>query len=184
MVSFTASAIQGGAQIEWSTATEINSAVFEVERRALNGGSWSTIATLQAAGTSFAPKYYSYLDEGVGTGSFAYRLKQIDKDGTYSYFGAAEVVIGVAKEFRIAGNYPNPFNPSTKISFSVASDDHATMKVYNMMGQEVATLFNGPAVAGSMYTVNFDAANLTSGVYFSRLESHGVSAVRRMLLVK
>lgn len=81
-------------------------------------------------------------------------------------------------------NYPNPFNPSTNIEFSVPVNAHATLKVLNTLGQEVATLFSGQAIAGQSNLVPFDSKNLTSGMYFSRLDFNGRTIMKKMMLVK
>jgi len=81
-------------------------------------------------------------------------------------------------------NYPNPFNPSTKIEFSVPNTSLATLKVLNALGQEVATLFNGQVIAGQSNSVQFDGKNLTSGMYFSRLDFNGHTIMKKMMLVK
>lgn len=81
-------------------------------------------------------------------------------------------------------NYPNPFNPSTQISFRVGSTGHATLRVYNILGQEVATLADGTYESGKTHSVDFDASNLTSGVYFYQLKSGGEARTAKMLLVR
>lgn len=86
--------------------------------------------------------------------------------------------------FNLAQNYPNPFNPSTNIQFTVPTDGRATLKVFNALGQEVATLFKGEATAGIYHQVQFNAANLASGIYFSRLEFDGKMQMKKMLLLK
>ena len=91
---------------------------------------------------------------------------------------------GVATTFDLSQNYPNPFNPSTVIQFTVHSNGRAVLKVFNVLGQEVATLFNGVATAGVSRQVEFNASNLASGIYFSRLEFGGKMLVKKMLLLK
>ena len=86
--------------------------------------------------------------------------------------------------FNLNQNFPNPFNPSTIIQFTVPSNGRAVLKVFNTLGQEVATLFNNNAEAGIYHQVQFDAANLASGIYFSQLEFGGKVAVKKMLLLK
>ena len=90
----------------------------------------------------------------------------------------------IPHELRLDQNYPNPFNPSTRIDFTVAHDGFASLKVFNLLGQEVAILFNGTAKAGTLNTATFNAANLTSGVYYSVLMSDGQRMVKKLLLVK
>ena len=90
----------------------------------------------------------------------------------------------VPTEFSLSQNYPNPFNPSTMIQFTVPSNGRAVLKIFNVLGQEVATLFNGEATAGVNHQVQFNASNLASGVYFSRLEFGGKMQMNKMLLLK
>lgn len=87
------------------------------------------------------------------------------------------------KEFRLSQNYPNPFNPSTLIEYSVAKQERVTIKVYNVLGKEVATLIDEVKEPG-VYSVRFDASQLSSGVYFYKLQSDSYSAVRKMILQK
>ncbi len=89
----------------------------------------------------------------------------------------------VSRAFALEQNYPNPFNPSTAISYQLPAKSFVTLKVYDMLGREVATLVNGFAQAGS-HSVRFDAGGLASGVYFTRLQAGRFVQVRKMLLVK
>lgn len=88
-----------------------------------------------------------------------------------------------AESYKLEQNYPNPFNPSTSINFSIPKSGFATLKVYDILGKEVATLVNGNLNAGS-YSAEFNASNLTSGVYFYKLETEGFTSVKKMSLVK
>ncbi|MBE0539342.1 MAG: T9SS type A sorting domain-containing protein, partial [Ignavibacterium sp.] len=121
-------------------------------------------------------------------GNYTYRLKQVDFNGTFEYSNTIEVeVIGV-KEFALGQNYPNPFNPSTTINFSLAVDSKVSLKIFDVLGQEVATLINGQMSAGSQ-KVSFNASTLNSGVYFYRIDADGVdgqkfSSVKKMILTK
>ncbi len=90
----------------------------------------------------------------------------------------------IPHDFILKQNYPNPFNPSTIIQFTVPSSGHAVLKVSNVLGQEVATLFNDEAAAGVIHQVQFNGLNLASGIYFSRLEFDGKMQVKKMLLLK
>ena len=90
----------------------------------------------------------------------------------------------VPKGFTLSQNYPNPFNPTTNIEFTVPSNGRATLKVFNAIGQEVATLFNGEAEAGKYNMVQFNASGFATGLYFSRLEFGGAVQLKKMMLVK
>jgi len=184
MVTFRATSNRLSAQLNWSTATEVNNFGFEIERSYRNT-EWTRVGFVPGAGTSNSLHNYSFVDENVQSGLYEYRIKQIDKDGAFKYSQTLQVEVGtVPKVLSLGSNYPNPFNPTTTIEFSVPSDGKATLKVYSILGQEVATLFDGNAIAGNLNKVTFDASRLSSGVYFSRLESGGKSLIKRMMLLK
>jgi hypothetical protein len=85
--------------------------------------------------------------------------------------------------YDLGQNYPNPFNPSTRISYAVPQTGLVTLKVFNLLGMEVATLFSGDQVAGT-HEVTFNASQLSSGVYFYRLEAGKTTLTRKMVLLK
>ena len=182
LVSFTASAQPGSVLLRWSTATEVNNKGFQVERKS-STEDWSRIAFVDGKGTTTNPQIYSYADNSAKSGSYSYRLKQIDFDGSYKYSNVAEVSFAGAIKFELAQNYPNPFNPSTTISFSIPEASNVSLKIFNTLGQEVKTLVNGFKEAGS-YKINFDAKNLTSGLYFYKIDAGTFSQVKKMMLLK
>jgi len=96
----------------------------------------------------------------------------------------ASGVATTPKEFSLNQNYPNPFNPSTQIEFTVMRSAATTLKVYDVLGREIAVLFDGNAFPGNVYRTEFTAGRLPSGVYVSVLKSGPSSAARTMLLVK
>jgi hypothetical protein len=183
LVSFTGSVRGTNVELQWSTATEMNNSGFSVEKNV--NGSWNTLGFVEGAGTSNSPKHYSFTDANVASGSCSYRLKQIDRDGKFEYSQNVEVsVAGAPTTLALNGNYPNPFNPVTNISFTVPAAGLTSLKVFDVLGKEVASVFNGIAEPGTAYSVPFNAASLPSGIYFSRLEFGGQRIVKKMLLVK
>jgi hypothetical protein len=186
LTSFTASASDGLVELRWFTATETNNQGFEVQRS--NGSEFETIAFVEGHGTTAEVQAYTYSDRNVAIGSYSYRLKQVDFDGTFEYSDVIEVDVPAPAEFALGQNYPNPFNPSTTINYSLSVDSKVTMKVFDVLGQEVATLLNGNIAAGS-HNVNFDASALNSGVYLYRIEATGIdgtnfTSVKKMILTK
>lgn len=200
MTSFTAIANRLDAVLQWATATEVNNFGFEIQRKQvqssmfnvqssttlnLEPGTWNKVGFVSGSGTSTSPKDYSYVDANLPAGRYAYRIKQIDFGGAATYYDAAEVEVGMAaKELSLGSNYPNPFNPTTTIEFTLPEAGRATLRVFNMIGQEVATLFDQNAEAGRLYRVTYSAATLPSGLYFYRLEFSNRSIVKQMILVK
>lgn len=182
IASFSATAQNKGVKLSWSTATEQNNLGFEVQR-SVNGNAFSKIAFVDGHGTTNAPQSYSYVDASAAAKA-SYRLKQIDRDGKFTYSQTVEVNnAGAIVSYGLGQNYPNPFNPATTISYALPVSGQVSLKVYDMLGKEVATLVNGVRPAG-MNTAAFDASSIPSGMYFYTLRTAGFSATKKMLLVK
>ena len=199
LVSFIAFTQLNIVELNWQTATEVNNYGFEIERTStpLNprteGGAeeWETLGFVDGHGNSNLTNDYSYTDISTPlSNQLSYRLKQIDTDGSFEYSKIVEVEIDIPIEYKLSQNYPNPFNPSTTIKYSIpvvetlrATSLHVTLKVYDILGKEVATLVNESRSAGN-YKVEFDASKLTSGTYFYRLVSDNFSQTKKILLLK
>jgi hypothetical protein len=186
LTSFAANAAGRNVDLSWTTATETNNQGFHIERS--NGGEFEAVGFVAGHGTTTETRTYVYTDKNIPAGSYSYRLKQVDYDGTFEYSDVVEVEVGAPAEFALDQNYPNPFNPSTKINFRLAADSKVSLKVFDVLGQEVMTLINNEMTAGS-HQVEFDAVNLNSGVYFYKLEATGnnginFSDVKKMILTK
>lgn len=186
LTSFTAIADYGVVELSWITATETNNQGFEIQRSA--GGEFEAIAFVEGHGTTTEVQAYSYFDRSVSVGSYSYRLKQVDFDGTTSYSNLVEVDVPAPAVFTLDQNYPNPFNPSTKIAFRLAVDSKVSLKVFDVLGQEVASLVNSNLAVGA-HSVDFDASSLNSGVYLYRIEATGIDGtnfvdVKKMILTK
>ncbi|MCC6254709.1 MAG: T9SS type A sorting domain-containing protein [Ignavibacteriaceae bacterium] len=192
--SFSAAIIGSTVKLNWKTATEINNYGFEVERKV--GSQQSTVSNYEKIGfvngngNSNSPKDYSFVDnnlpagrQGVSSGKYSYRLKQIDNDGQFEYSKIIDVDINGVKKFELSQNYPNPFNPATTISFSLPEASNVKLTLYNLLGQEIETLVNGFKESG-VHTVHFNASKLNSGIYIYKIETNGLTQTRKMTLVK
>ena len=91
--------------------------------------------------------------------------------------------VSVVTDFSLEQNYPNPFNPTTNIRFAIPQSNFVTLKVYNILGKEIATLVNEQKESG-IYDVNFDASNLASGVYVYKIQAGNFSATKKLMLMK
>ncbi|MCU0332727.1 MAG: T9SS type A sorting domain-containing protein [Ignavibacteriaceae bacterium] len=181
LISFRASVFEGAVELNWMTATETNNSGFEIQRS--SGGDFETIDFVDGNGTTTEPNSYSYIDRDVPVGTFTYRLKQIDFDGSFEYSQIVEVTIPAPVAFALDQNYPNPFNPSTRIKFAIPEESDVRMSVYNTLGQEVAEILSGRLREG-FHEVEFDAGSLTSGIYFYRLEAEKFVDVKKMIIIK
>jgi len=187
LTSFSATTIGSLIKLSWSTSTEVNNYGFEIERKVGSPQSaiynYEKIGFLNGNGNSNSPKSYSYQDNSISAGKYSYRLKQIDNDGQFEYSEVIEIDLGLPTEYELTQNYPNPFNPSTKISWQSPVSSHQTLKVYDVLGNEVATLVNEYKPAGS-YEVTFDASSLSSGIYLYKIQSGNFIQTKKMILIK
>lgn len=186
LTSFTATANSGVVLLNWSTASETNNNGFEVQRG--NGTDLKTIGFVKGIGTTTKSHSYSFTDQDVNPGTYTYRLKQIDFNGSFSYSQSINATVEAPRIYSLEQNYPNPFNPNTIINFNLATDSKVTLNVYNVLGQQVDELLNSNLAAG-FHTINFNASNLNSGVYFYRLEANGINgksfvSIKKMILTK
>ena len=188
LTSFSAQVSKGTAILSWKTATEINNSGFEVER-SLDGKSFVKVGFISGHGTTAKVNTYSYSDELQNAGEFYYRLKQIDFNGSYKYSEVVQATSIAPKSFSLSQNYPNPFNPSTVINYDLPVASKVLLKVYDILGNEVSTLVNKEEAAGS-YKIVFNTMSssnhkqLSSGVYFYKIEAGNFSAIKKMMLIK
>jgi len=117
-------------------------------------------------------------------GAYNYRIKQIDYDGSYKYFDLEETVeISSPIGFELTQNYPNPFNPTTTIGFSIPQKGLVTLKVFDVLGNEIRTLIIEEKDSG-YYQVEFNSDGLSSGIYFYQLEAGSFIETKKMVLMK
>jgi len=187
LTSFTAETSENEIILNWTTATELNNQGFEIDRSSDNE-TFEKIGFVPGYGTTTESKSYSYKIVEFASGIQYYRLKQIDFDGTYEYSEVIEVEGITPGQFVLFQNYPNPFNPSTSIKFSIPIDSNVKLKLFNMLGQEVAELLNSEISAG-IHHIDFNASSLSSGTYFYVLEATGnngsnFTSTKKMILMK
>ena len=181
LTSFSAKSTAGTVTLNWSTATEINNRAFEIERRKENSD-FILIGFVEGKGTTTDNHEYFFIDKNVPIGRYYYKLKQIDFDGTFEY--SNEIEIDAAPiSFSLEQNYPNPFNPSTKISYSIPHKSFVTLKVYDPLGSIVSELVGEEKESGR-YELDFNAVDLSSGVYFYKIETGDFSEIKKMILLR
>ncbi len=180
--SFNATTSGADVELKWTTSTEINNQGFQVERMNPEG-LFEQVGYVAGFGTATEPKSYSFTDTKLDDGDYTYRLKQIDFDGTYTYSEEVNIKVEIPLEYSLEQNYPNPFNPSTTIKYSIPEEGFVKLAVYNMLGEEVSMIVKGTHKAGR-YEVNFNASQLSSGVYIYRIETTNFTMSKKLMLMK
>ncbi|MCF6269461.1 MAG: T9SS type A sorting domain-containing protein [Melioribacteraceae bacterium] len=196
LTSFSATTIDNGVMLNWATATEVNNYGFEIQKSVAQisnlSKEWKNIGFIEGHGNSNSPKSYQFIDPlkvaerspQMGTFSRSYRLKQIDTDGTVEYSEVIEVEVKIIPtEYKLTPNYPNPFNPTTNINFSLPESGEVKLIIYDILGKQVAELVNKKMEAG-VYEQTFDASQHSSGVYIYMLSVNGNRFVKKMNLIK
>jgi len=142
LVSFSSSVEGNTIALSWSTATELNNYGFEI-KRSFDKTYWNTIGFRKGNGTTSEQHYYTFSDKlsDIESPKFYYRLKQLDYDGSFEYSNIVEVEI-LPLAYSLSQNYPNPFNPATVISYQLPFNSFVTLKVFDVLGNEIATLVN------------------------------------------
>ncbi|NUN10294.1 MAG: T9SS type A sorting domain-containing protein [Ignavibacteriaceae bacterium] len=170
LASFTANVVNNRIVLKWETASEVNNRSFEVEKN-VNESGFVTIGSVSGNGTTTGRINYTFTDNTLNSGVVKYRLKQIDFSGAYEYSGI--IVLNnseVVNDFALLGNYPNPFNPSTNISFYTPTEEHVSIDIYNSIGESVKSVFNGISKSGINTVVwngtDHSAKHAGSGIYF------------------
>jgi hypothetical protein len=192
MVSFTAEASGKSVTLNWQTATETNNKGFEIERK--TGSSFESVAFVTGHGTTLEAKTYTYTDLlSSNIGTVAYRLKQIDYDGSYQYSHQIEIELDGPAVYQLSQNYPNPFNPSTRFSYTIPVESMVKVRIFNISGEMVGEVVNSTQAAGR-YDVEFNAnslnSSLSSGIYFYSIEavaadgSRTFKETKKMVLLK
>jgi len=191
LTSFAAVPATDGVHLSWVVASELNNSYFEIDREQPDVSPWEQVGTVNGRGTAPSAASYAYIDPAPTAGAtYDYRLLAVAEDGFREVVGHASVTMGSANTdpalvtgFKLQGNYPNPFNPSTMIRFDVAEAMPLTLDIYDVTGRLTTTLASGVFAAGP-HEVMFDAAAYPSGVYFARLASESQKQMFKMMLMK
>jgi len=192
LTSFSAFTNGEDVTLNWQTTTEVNNYGFEIQKQKseinIANSDWTKVGFVDGHGNSNSTKSYSFADNSTSSGKYSYRLKQIDIDGSFEYSQTVEIDLDIPNNFNLTQNYPNPFNPTTTISYTIPMAElgfglSVQVKIYDMLGEEVATLVNEEQASGN-YSVQFDASKLSSGIYYYTLKTEKFSETKKMLLLK
>ncbi|HYE96936.1 MAG TPA: T9SS type A sorting domain-containing protein [Rubricoccaceae bacterium] len=170
--------------LEWETASETNNAGFEVQVRSQAENGWRVLGFVEGHGTTTEANTYSYVASGLAPGTHVFRLRQVDYDGTTAMLPEVEVTLEVAGTHLLSNAYPNPFNPQARFELAVARTQEVEIGVYDALGRQVATLFNGTMEANQNHAFTFEANNLPSGLYVIRAVGETFSDARSVTLLR
>jgi len=190
LVAFAARPQGDGALLQWRTASETNNAGFEVQHSGPGADGFETVAFVESqatGGTTTAPQRYRYTMSDVAPGAHTFQLRQVDVDGTGHLSTPTSLTVRMRAPLRLTPPAPNPARTKAQFQIGVREAGAATVTLYNVLGQQVATLYRGRPTPGEMTTVRLQGAQLrrlSSGVYFVRAASQGHTQVQRLVIVR
>ncbi len=190
LTAFTSEVSGNNVVLDWNTATEQNTAYFEVQKTsAVNP--WHTIGLVRANGYSNSPKNYSFVDKNLSAGDYKYRLRIVDNDGLVEFSPEVGAQINPVSNYVLMQNYPNPFNPTTVIGISLPAASTIRLELYSAVGEKIADLINRTVEAGYIsYQLNMNTFGLTTGTYFYKLSGNdnisgkSFHAVKKLVYIK
>jgi hypothetical protein len=184
MAGFTATATESGALLEWSTASETGNAGFEVQHQRPDATGFSSADFVEGAGTTTSPQRYEYRLSGLEPGTHRFRLQQRDTDGATSLTDPVTLSIKAERALTFTAAGPNPVRQKTQLAFTVKQNGPARVNLYNLLGQQVRTLFDQTATVGERYTIEIDASGLSNGTYFAQLAGPSDTRTRQIVVVR
>ncbi len=183
LAAFEVMVADDAALLEWVTDSETNNSGFAIEHKS-GTRPFEEIGFVPGSGTSANRNTYSFAVNQLSPGLHEFRLRQVDYDGSPSYSGVVEAMVEMPGRFVLESAYPNPFNPTTTLRFSVAESMPVELSLHTPLGERVRLLYRGVAPAGSSVPVTIDAAGLPSGVYLVRMTGEGIQASQTVTLMK
>jgi len=185
--SFTATPDGAGVVLAWTTASETNNAGFGVEQaRVTDGvpGAFAEIAFVAGAGTTSEAQRYTHRVQGLQPGTYRFRLRQQDVDGTSTLSTPREVVVAVDGAYELEPSGPNPFRERTALSLRVRRTQPVRVDLYNVLGQHIQIVFDGTVRSGAAQPINIDGTGLASGVYLYRITGRTFTTTGRLTRVR
>jgi len=171
LASLEATTTEKGIRLSWQTASETNNAGFEIQRE--EEGAWKEVGFVNSkaeGGTTSEAISYSFTAEDLPVGTHQFRLKQVDLDGSSFLTDPISARTQMQEALKLTAPSPNPVSKAATLSFAVKEQKETEITLYNILGQKMATVYQGTPQAEEEQTVQIDAANLSSGTYFLRLE--------------
>jgi len=172
------------AVLSWQTLSETNNAGFDVQ--VARSGGFRTVGLVKGAGTTSEVQQYRYRVSDLDPGSYEFRLRQVDLDGSSSLSDVVTVSVGAQSPFVILQHTPNPVRSgqTVRLKYLVAERERVTVQLYNLLGQRIQTLASGMSHPDTPSTATFSTQALASGVYFVRFEGRSFSRTEKLTVVR
>lgn len=190
LTQFTVRRDEERALVQWRTATETNNAGFEVQHQGPNAEDYVEVGYVESkgsGGTTTESTSYRYEVSSLIPGTHQFRLRQVDIDGTARLSETVSLTVGTDQPLQLSEPSPNPVRAGTQIRFSVQNPGSVTVELYNVLGQRVATVYEGTAAPEKVQTIRLrpqGLAGVSSGIYFVRLKANGATQTRRVTVVR
>ncbi|PSQ66168.1 MAG: hypothetical protein BRD32_03105 [Bacteroidetes bacterium QH_2_64_74] len=183
LTSFTGTVDEESAHLRWRTASETNNAGFRVEHRPPDADAWTPVGSVEGAGTTSRPQNYRFRTEALAPGRHAFRLRQVDLDGSTETHGPVRVQVGLSERFVLSAPSPNPVRWQATVRVASREGESVRVVLYDALGRRVQTLHDGSLPAGQVKTLRLGTETLASGRYFLRLIGPGGTGRTRSLSV-
>lgn len=171
------------AVLRWETASETNNAGFRVEHRA-GTDAWTQAGFVEGAGTTAEPQRYTFRVADLDAGTHAFRLRQVDVDGTTDLSDVVTVQMRPETAFVLSDVRPHPVRDGATFTLSVREAQDVTVEVFDLLGRRVKTLHDGVVAAGGQVDLQIDTAGMTSGMYLLRAVGEGHQVTRKVMVVR
>ena len=190
LVDFSARRDGRTALLRWQTAQETNSAGFEVQHRTPEATRYAEVGFVDSAapsGSTSKATSYRFEVPTLQPGTHQFRLRQVDTDGTGHFSAPVSLTVEMTQALHLSPPAPNPVQASARLRFGVQTASETSLELFNVLGQRVATLYEGRSAGGEMHTIDLDTQTLSalpSGIYFVRLEAGGESRTQRLTIAR
>lgn len=185
--SFTATPDGAGVVLAWATASETNNAGFGIEQARVTGGvqgAFAEVAFVAGAGTTSEAQRYTHRIQDLQPGTYLFRLRQQDVDGTSALSVPRRVVVSMDGAYELTPTGPNPFREHTALSLRVRETQPVRVDLYNVLGQRIQTVFDGTVRSSATRPIDIDGTGLASGVYLYRITGRTFTTTGRLTRVR
>ncbi len=182
LMSFDALVESDVVNLIWETASETDNAGFELQMRSF--AAWETLAFIDGAGTTAEPQSYTYRVADLTPGTYSFRLKQVDFDGSFEHSPIVQATVELPGTHALSAAYPNPFSTQATFSLAVAREQQVKVELFDMIGRKVADVHQGLLAANTAHTLQVEARDLPGGLYVFRVQGESFEATRMVMLAR